>query len=216
MQRVSPKRPAKKTASEEDTRDRLIAAASRVFAAKGYDGASVRDIASAAGVNVSLVSYYFKGKDGLHRACLEEFGKNRLAESERILAKPNSYEEFKVRLSMWMAQVLEMHATQSEVCAMIHQEWAREVLRHRDVIEATFVRIFQNVVAYATSAQKRGWLRADFDPLLVIGLFYGGILHFGRMDHSLKKFLGRSISDSKYRQKVVDEGMEMLLRGIGK
>src|SRR5699024_11847828 len=42
-----------------------IHAASTLFFQKGFDGTSVRDIAYKADVNVSLISYYFKGKQGL-------------------------------------------------------------------------------------------------------------------------------------------------------
>ena len=48
-----------------DTPDRLIAAAERLFAGHGYTNVSVRTIAAAAGVNWSLVGYYFRGKEGL-------------------------------------------------------------------------------------------------------------------------------------------------------
>jgi AcrR family transcriptional regulator len=48
-----------------DTRERLLAAAERLFAEHGYSRVSVRAIAAAAGVNWSLVGYHFRGKDGL-------------------------------------------------------------------------------------------------------------------------------------------------------
>ena len=48
-----------------DTPDKLIAAAERLFAERGYTNVSVRAIAAAAGVNWSLVGYYFRGKEGL-------------------------------------------------------------------------------------------------------------------------------------------------------
>jgi len=48
-----------------DTPDKLIAAAERLFAEHGYTSVTVRAIAAAAGVNWSLVGYYFRGKEGL-------------------------------------------------------------------------------------------------------------------------------------------------------
>ncbi len=48
-----------------ETREQLLAAAERLFAARGFAGVSVRTIAAEAGVNWSLVGYYFRGKDGL-------------------------------------------------------------------------------------------------------------------------------------------------------
>ncbi len=48
-----------------ETREQLLAAAERLFAERGFSGVPVRMIAAAAGVNWSLVGYYFRGKDGL-------------------------------------------------------------------------------------------------------------------------------------------------------
>lgn len=48
-----------------ETREQLVAAAERLFAERGFAGVSVRVIAAEAGVNWSLVGYYFRGKDGL-------------------------------------------------------------------------------------------------------------------------------------------------------
>ena len=56
--------------STELTKKDLIEAAVAVFAAKGYDGGSVRDIALAANANQAAISYHFGGKDGLYRAVL--------------------------------------------------------------------------------------------------------------------------------------------------
>ncbi|MDP3132522.1 MAG: CerR family C-terminal domain-containing protein [Burkholderiaceae bacterium] len=53
-------------------RARLLAAAVRLFAEQGYAKASVRQIATAARVNVAAISYYFGDKQGLYRAAFSE------------------------------------------------------------------------------------------------------------------------------------------------
>ncbi len=50
----------------EDTHDRILAAAQQLFADKGFDATSVRDITSEAGCNVASVNYHFGGKDKLY------------------------------------------------------------------------------------------------------------------------------------------------------
>jgi AcrR family transcriptional regulator len=49
-----------------ETRQRLLQAASRVFAQKGYHDASVADICRSAGANIAAVNYHFGGKDALY------------------------------------------------------------------------------------------------------------------------------------------------------
>ena len=51
----------------DDTRIRLLEAAEDVFAEKGYEAATTREICNRAGVrNVGAVNYYFQGKDRLY------------------------------------------------------------------------------------------------------------------------------------------------------
>jgi len=52
-----------------DTESRIFAAALRVFAQKGRDGARMQDIADQAAINRALLHYYFRTKDQLYRAC---------------------------------------------------------------------------------------------------------------------------------------------------
>ena len=53
-----------------DTRGDIVEAAKRVFAAKGYDGASLRAIAREAAVDPALVHHYFDGKASLFVAAM--------------------------------------------------------------------------------------------------------------------------------------------------
>ena len=55
-----------------DSRSRILAAATPLFARHGLSGVSIRELASAAGVNLSMISYYFDGKEGLYAEILKE------------------------------------------------------------------------------------------------------------------------------------------------
>ena len=54
------------TQESRDTHDRILAAAQKLFADKGFDATSVRDITTEAGCNVASVNYHFGGKDNLY------------------------------------------------------------------------------------------------------------------------------------------------------
>src|SRR5262249_44560915 len=47
------------------TRDRIIEAAGEIFAERGFDATTVRDICHAAGANIAAVNYYFGDKQRL-------------------------------------------------------------------------------------------------------------------------------------------------------
>jgi len=80
--------PANTTERIDATRERLLNAAERLFAAKGFAGTSVREITSAAGTNIASVNYHFGGKQNLYRevfhrrlASLRELRTSRLSEA---------------------------------------------------------------------------------------------------------------------------------------
>jgi len=54
-----------------DKRDHILTSAEKLFAEKGFDGTSVRDIAQLAGVNLAMISYYFGSKEKLLEALIE-------------------------------------------------------------------------------------------------------------------------------------------------
>lgn len=61
-----------KAAESHDARSRLVLAALRLFAEKGYEGATTREICELARANISAIRYYFNDKAGLYRAAFTE------------------------------------------------------------------------------------------------------------------------------------------------
>ena len=59
------------TRPSDHTREAIIKAAVHLFAEKGFDGTSVRDIVTKARVNQAAINYHFKSKDGLYLEVLK-------------------------------------------------------------------------------------------------------------------------------------------------
>jgi AcrR family transcriptional regulator len=54
------------------TRDHILDCAPKVFAERGYSGASTRVLAEVAGVNISTLAYHFGNKQGLYDAVVDQ------------------------------------------------------------------------------------------------------------------------------------------------
>src|SRR5579885_2465266 len=152
--------------SAEDTRERLIRAAAHLFAERGYEGTSVKELAQEASVNVSLVSYHFGGKEGLFRSGLEQFGKEGLGMAERILKEPHSAEELQIRLRLFIEEAYRLHLAQPDHCRIIHRECDLQQSIAQDVFRNTFHRIFEALATFVESARRNGLLREDIDATI--------------------------------------------------
>lgn len=58
--------------ARDSTRDRLLAAAVRIFATNGYRDATIADVCEAAKANIASVNYHFGSKENLFRHVLRE------------------------------------------------------------------------------------------------------------------------------------------------
>lgn len=58
---------------EQDIKLRILLAAKELFAEQGFDGTTIRQICEKANANISLISYYFGGKDKVFQSIFETF-----------------------------------------------------------------------------------------------------------------------------------------------
>ncbi len=62
-----PRPPRRRQRRGAASRERILETAGRMFASRGFNGVSTRELAQNAGVNLSAISYHFGGKQGLYR-----------------------------------------------------------------------------------------------------------------------------------------------------
>src|SRR5574341_942153 len=68
------------------TRERLLKAAERVFARRGYGGASLDDVAEEAGFSKGAIYSNFKNKEDLFLALVDQHIEERVRDIQRTLA----------------------------------------------------------------------------------------------------------------------------------
>lgn len=197
-----------------DSRHALLQEAKRVFAAKGFDGATVKDLATAAGVNISLVSYHFGGKEGLYRTCLESFGIERVEATERILRAATSNEDFRIRLKLFAEDFVEIFVKEHDTCKMIHRGLDNLDPITAEVFQNVFLRVFNALLAFINSGQETGILRENFDGEITAGFLMGSLMHLLR-SQDIARLLGKpTLDEPGFRDKVIDHWVETFTSGI--
>ncbi|WP_431985789.1 TetR/AcrR family transcriptional regulator [Streptomyces griseoflavus] len=81
--RRGPGRPRRAEREGPSTRELILREATALFAARGPEGTSLRDIAARVGIDVSSLHHHFPAKDALYDACFE-----RVHEAERAALAP--------------------------------------------------------------------------------------------------------------------------------
>lgn len=76
-----------------ETQTKILDAAFRQLASKGYASLSMREIAKDAGVNHALINYYFRSKDQLVIAVLDEANRQLLERQQTMYAAPSTFAE---------------------------------------------------------------------------------------------------------------------------
>ena len=72
--------------TEKTVEERILDAAYHTFVEKGYEGAKMRDIASRADINISMLHYYYRSKDNLFDIAFSRAFENVYGEILKILS----------------------------------------------------------------------------------------------------------------------------------
>jgi TetR/AcrR family transcriptional regulator len=81
------------TESDRQTEEKIFEAATEVFLDKGMDGARMQDIANHAGINKSLLHYYYRTKDHLFNAVFEMIAGKMFSKFSPVLDENLTLEE---------------------------------------------------------------------------------------------------------------------------
>lgn len=127
---------------ESSKKVRILKEAAQLFAAHGYAGASIRQIATAADVNVSMIAYYFQGKEGLYRSVVEYHIDLFAAELTKKLTAVSTFEG---RLRLFVEQLMDSLLVESDILKIVIRELLNEdseALMHLSGMIPGFTKIF--------------------------------------------------------------------------
>lgn len=135
--------------SQDDTRDRILNAAGPIFAERGFQGATVREICRKARVNLASVNYHFGDKERLYVETIKHAHRPRLGEAPLPAGPGDAPAEGKLREFI--------HVTLTRMLAPGEAPWQARLMM-REILQPTG----------ACRELIEGYIRPHFELLLRI------------------------------------------------
>ena len=153
-------------------RDRILAAATRIFARDGFFNAQVADVAHEAGVAAGTVYLYFGGKDDLLISLFERTMSAAIADGRKALADVTRPED---RLRRIARLHLERLGADRDL-AVVFQVELRQTTKFMERFSATYLREYLGIIRDAVAeGQRLGRFRDDVNPTLAAKALFGAL-----------------------------------------
>jgi len=159
-----------RTTRSAQTRERIIAAATEVFARSGFHGAKVADIAERAGIAYGLVYHYFHNKDDILAAIFSE----RWGEYVTYLHEVGDMDlGFREQMRRLVHFWVEMYRREPDLMTVLINEVTRsyEFLESHDI--GTVMVAFDAIEEMISTARDRGEIARDIDPQVASYVVFG-------------------------------------------
>lgn len=170
---------APRSRDKENTKKRLVLAATEVFARYGYDGASTRRVAQKAKVNEALIQRYFKGKEGLLLAVVNQLKSN----EDQSCGLPPPGASFREDIAAHFQKQIEGFKEDSSIMRVVISRAIVDPKLRNLMKEHWLNELLPPLAERVSYWQQRGEVRSDVDPLaLAFGItawvfelgFFGG------------------------------------------
>lgn len=188
--------------SEQDTKLKIIRASKKLFAQNGFDGTSTRDIVSAAGVNISLISYYFGSKENLFCALFEGFP------APTYDRMPENRDQLLEELSDIIAGIVLLRFDEPDLVTLLQQELYRQSMRSEKLVEL-LAPTWNRIRALIELGKVQGLFRVEHvDTALSLIM---AAASFPRQHTFYRGYL----REKENPQDVAKETIKFILRGLG-
>ena len=158
-------RAPKTNAASADTRQRLIDAAATLFADKGFQNVTVREICKASNANVAAVNYHFGDKAGLYRAVVM-FAIQIMLETNELSQRAGDGLSPEAQLGGFV-RVFISRLTGEGPNAWIHRLMAREMERPTDVLDLVMQQVLKPRIEYLCGVISAIMNKTPNDPAVM-------------------------------------------------
>lgn len=163
----------------DERRGEIIQAAKELFASNGFMKTTISDIARKTGVAKGLFYYYFKTKDEVVNAVIEEY----IASTEREVIRIARQQDidYRRRLNEVIFAIIDFSRDAENVFAELRR--SDRYMFHQSLLEHAVERLKKTVATMVDEGVEKEIIRCRYPHIMVEILFYGlGMIDFVNMD----------------------------------
>lgn len=159
---------------EQDSRADILKAARSVFARRGFEGASTREVAEIARVNNAMIYYYFKDKVELYRAVLaDSFTAFDRIWEHKMFRSPVAT---RTKIEKYIQEFIRFQHGNEELRRIVSMEFAACSNNTKWLADNYFVHSYEKLTTILQDGMRRGELRR-IDLSMAIPSLVGMIIH---------------------------------------
>lgn len=193
--------------ADNDCRENIIAAAIPLFAAKGLNGVSVRELTAAAGVNLSMISYYFGGKEGLYAAVL----KNQFA----ILGKLEEIEQLDIdtlqKFELYVRSTVARYRKNPYLLRFYTSELTNPTACFESIIKPAIKRVVQMLIDTFSDGLSHNRFRDGLNPADTVLALAGMINFYFLLEPATAELVDHS---AERDEELIRHIMDIFTRGV--
>jgi len=188
------------------TRESILEAAGRSFAARGFDGASLREIATSAGVGQPLLVYHFGSKEGVWRAAVDRLFGRVVEATQAAFAEPEDGEQ---RLHAVLRSFIRVVAEDPAWLQILLREAAEPGPRLDWLVEHHSRATYEAGMSFLDEARERGWLPAlPTEHLLYV--LVGALTFVIAIAPEVRRVTGRDVVSEAFLDRHVETVLALL------
>ncbi|MEU4225500.1 TetR/AcrR family transcriptional regulator [Nonomuraea sp. NPDC026600] len=175
---------------DEPVRRRLLGEATRLFAERGFEGASVQEIVLAAGVTKGAMYHYFDSKDDLLH---EIYGRVLRMQMERLTEIADGPGTVAERLHAAAADVIETTTANLDDSKIFFRSMHLLAPETRKTVRAERRRYHERFRDLVIEGQREGVFSERVPAELVVDYFFGSVHHLGTWYHTNGPLTGAQV-----------------------
>ncbi len=196
----------------------ILQAAAQLFARLGLDKCSTREIAKASDSNISLISYYFGGKEGLYKEVMRDHANEIKASVQATLQKteglPKTKEVFIDQVGFIIENMIWFRVNYPEMAKIFAREKLTGMVHSKEIHEEIFYPMILKFIETFKEGQKKGYVKADINPALFFIMLSEGIWGFFEMV-DCKMRLSLDLDNlAQDRTEIKNQLMKLYLTGV--